>query len=103
MCIDSFHTVICFSRAGQVIVIIKAEMKSPNKNITYQKIYILHKNTQYIRSVLPGLRRNRTGLLLSGPKSLLDESIAFIYLEIKVPESGGRVERNRIHVFSSPE
>ncbi len=41
----------------------------------------------------------RTGLLLSGPKlcSLMRVNFAFP-LEIRVPESGGRNERHRIHV-----
>ncbi len=52
-----------------------------------------------IRSVLPGLWRKRTGLLLSGPKSSFQMKVNFAFhLEIKVPESGGRVERHRIHV-----
>ncbi len=56
-----------------------------------------------IRSVLPGLWRKRTGLLLSGPKSSfqMKVNVAF-HLEIKVQESGGRVERHRIHVAWSP-
>ncbi len=56
-----------------------------------------------IRSVLPGLWRKRTGLLLSGPKSSFQMKVNFAFhLEIKVPESGGRVERHRIHVAWSP-
>ncbi len=56
-----------------------------------------------VRSVLPGLWRKITGLLLSGPKSSfqMKVNVAF-HLEIKVPESGGRVERHRIHVAWSP-
>ncbi len=54
-----------------------------------------------VRSILPGLRRKRTGLLLSGPKFQMKVDFAF-NLEIKVPESGGRVERYRIHVAWSP-
>ncbi len=46
-----------------------------------------------VRSILPGLWRKRTGLLRSGPKSSF---------QMKVPESGGRVERHRIHVAWSP-
>ncbi len=46
-----------------------------------------------VRSVLPGLWRKRTGLLLSGPKSSFQMKVNFAFhLEIKVPESGGRVE-----------
>ncbi len=56
-----------------------------------------------IRSILPGLWRIRTGLLLSGPKSSFQIKVNFAFhLEIKVPESGGRVERHRIHVAWSP-
>ncbi len=56
-----------------------------------------------IRSVLPGLWRKRTGLLLSGPKSSFQMKVNFAFhLESKVPESGGRVERHRIHVAWSP-
>ncbi len=40
---------------------------------------------------------------LSGPKSSLQMKVNFAFhLEIKVPESGGRVERHRIHVAWSP-
>ncbi len=56
-----------------------------------------------VRSISPGLWRNRTGLLLSGPKSSFQMKVNFAFhLEIKVPESGGRVERHRIHVAWSP-
>ncbi len=45
----------------------------------------------------------RTGLLLSGPKSSFQMKVNFAFhLEIKVPESGGRVERHRIHVAWNP-
>ncbi len=44
-------------------------------------------------------KRKRTGLLLSGPKSSFQMKVHFAFhLEIKVPESGGKVERHRIHV-----
>ncbi len=56
-----------------------------------------------VRSILPGLWRKRTGLLLSGPKFSFQMKVHFAFhLEIKVPESGGRVERHRIHVAWSP-
>ncbi len=59
--------------------------------------------TDSVRSVSPGLKTKRTGLLLSGPNlcSLMQVNLAFP-LEIKVPESGGREERHRIHVAWSP-
>ncbi len=54
-------------------------------------------NRNIVRSILPGLKRKITGLLLSGPKSSFQMKVNFAFhLEIKVPESGGRVERHRI-------
>ncbi len=45
----------------------------------------------------------RTGLMLSAPKSSFQMKVHLAFnLEIKVPESGGRVERHRIHVAWSP-
>ncbi len=50
--------------------------------------------TVVVRGVLPGLRRRRTGLLPSGPKSSFQMRESFVFhLETKVLESGGRVER----------
>ncbi len=59
--------------------------------------------TDSVRSVSPGLKTKRTGLLLSGPKlcSLMKVNFAFP-LEIRVPESGGIEERHRIHVAWGP-
>ncbi len=60
-------------------------------------------NRNIVRSNLPGLRRKRAGLLLSGPRSSFQMKINFAFnLEIKVPESGGRVERHSIHVAWGP-
>ncbi len=59
-------------------------------------------NRNIVRSILPGLRRKTTGLLLSGPKSSFQMKVNFLfYLEIKVPESGGRVEKNPCCLKSS--
>ncbi len=50
--------------------------------------------TVVIRGVLPGIRRRRTGLLPSGPKSSFQMRASFAFhLETKVLESGGRVEK----------
>lgn len=51
------------------------------------------------RSVSPGPRTKRTGLLLSGPKLcfLMKVHLAFPF-EIKTPESGGRKQRHMIHI-----
>ncbi len=46
------------------------------------------------RGVLPGLRRRRTGLLPSGPKSSFQMRASFVFhLETKVLEFGGRVDK----------
>ncbi len=50
--------------------------------------------TVIFRGVLPGIRRRRTGLLPSGPKSSFQMRASFVFhLETKVLESGGRVEK----------
>ncbi len=55
------------------------------------------------RGVLPGLRRRRTGLLPSGPKSSFQMRASFVfYLETKVLESGGRLEKLIAQVAWSP-
>ncbi len=52
--------------------------------------------TVVVRGVLPGLRRRRTGLLPSGPKSSFQMRASFVFhLETKVPESGGRVDSSQ--------
>ncbi len=59
--------------------------------------------TVVIRGVLPGLRRRRTGLLPSGPKSSCQMRASFVFhLESKVLESGGRVENLIAQVAWSP-
>ncbi len=58
--------------------------------------------TVVVRGVLPGLRR-RTGLLPSGPNSSFQMRESFVlYLETKVLESGGRVEKLIVQVAWSP-
>ncbi len=50
--------------------------------------------TVVVRGVLPGLRRRRTGLLPSGPKSPFQMRASSVFhLEIKVLESGGKVDK----------
>ncbi len=60
-------------------------------------------NNRQRQKRLAWLKTKRTGLLLSGPKlcSLMKVNFAFP-LEIRVPESGGREERHRIHVAWGP-
>ncbi len=53
--------------------------------------------TVVFRGVLPGLRRRKTGLLPSGPKSSFQMRASFVFhLETKVLESGGRVEVEKL-------
>ncbi len=47
--------------------------------------------TVVVRGVLPGLRRRKSGLLPSGPKSSFQMRASLFHLETKVLESGGRV------------
>ncbi len=59
--------------------------------------------TVVVRGVLPGLRRRRTGLLPSGPKSSFQMRASFVFhLETKVLESGGRVEKLIAQIAWSP-
>ncbi len=59
--------------------------------------------TDNVRGILPGLRRRRTGLLPSGPKSSFQMRASFVFhLETKVLESGGRVEKLIAQVAWSP-
>ncbi len=59
--------------------------------------------TVVVRGVLPGLRRRRTGLLPSGPKSSFQMRASFeFHLETKVLESGRRVEKLIGQVAWSP-
>ncbi len=61
--------------------------------------------TFVVRGVLPGLRRRRTELLPSGPKSSFQmrASFSFVFnLKTKFLESGGRVEKLKAKVAWSP-
>ncbi len=59
--------------------------------------------TVVVRGVLPGLRRRRTELLPSGPKSSFQMRASFVFnLETKVLESGGRAEKLIAQVAWSP-
>jgi len=74
-------------------------LESPRSDIFRKRATKPLLNRNIVRSILPGLRRKRPGLLLSGPKSSFQMKVNFAFhLEIKVPESGGRVKRHRIHV-----
>ncbi len=79
--------------------------ESPRSDIFRKRVTKLHLKRKHRQKHLPQLKRKGTGLLLSGPKSSFQMKVIFAFnLEIKVPdtESGGRVERHRIHVAWSP-
>ncbi len=71
------------------------------KSTTHRRVEELA--TVVVRGVLPGLRRRRTGLLPSGPKSSFQMRASFVFhLETNVLESGGRVEKHIAQVAWSP-
>ncbi len=58
------------------------------------RIPLVKPHLNNVSGVLPGLRRRRTGLLPSGPKSSFQMRASFVFhLETKVLESEGRVEK----------
>ncbi len=90
-----------FTRSGLKLESVHQE--SPRSDVFRKRATSHFWTRDNVRSILPGLWRKRTGLLLSGPKSSFQMKVNFAFhLEIKVPESGGRVERHRIHVAWSP-
>ncbi len=91
------NTCESFTRSGLKLESVHQE--SPRSDVFRKRATKPLLNQRQRQSVLPGLWRKRTGLLLSGPKSSFQMKVNFAFhLEIKVPESGGRVERHRIHV-----
>ncbi len=67
---------------------VKAHQEPPHTDVSRNLATVV------VRGVLPGLRRRRTGLLPSGPKSSFQMRASFVFhLETKVLESGGRVEK----------
>ncbi len=77
--------------------------ESPRSDIFRKRLPNHFWNRNIVRSILPGLKRKRTGLLVSRPKPSFQIKVnCGFHLEIKVPESGGREERHRIHVAWCP-
>ncbi len=90
-----------FTRSGLKLESVHQE--SPRSDVFRKRATKPLLNQRQRQKILPGRRRKITGLLLSGPKSSFQMKVNFeFHLEIKVPESGGRVERHRIHVAWSP-
>ncbi len=95
------NTCESFIRSG--LKLESVHLESPRSDIFRKRATSHFWTRDNVRSILPGLWRKRTGQLLSGPKSSFQMKVNFeFHLDIKVPESGGRVERHRIHVAWSP-
>ncbi len=91
------NTWVSFTRSGLKLESVHQE--SPRSDVFRKRATKPLLNRDHVRSILPGLWRKITGLLLSGPKSSFQMKVNLAFhLEIKVPESGGRVERHIIHV-----
>ena len=60
-------------------------------------------NNKHVSSVLPGLKKNRPGLSLSGPKSSILMRANFAsHLETKDPGYRGRMDRQTLQDAGSP-
>ncbi len=69
--------------------------ESPRSDVFRKRATKLLLKQKHHQKHLTWSKEKKSGLLISGPKSAFN-------LEIKVPESGGRVERHIIHVAWSP-
>ncbi len=73
--------------------------ESPRSDIFRKRATKPLLNQKHHQKHLTWAKEKKTGLLFSGPKSSFQIKVHLAFnLEIKVPESGGRVERHRIHV-----
>ncbi len=95
------NTCESFTRSGLKLESVHQE--SPRSDVFRKRATKPLLNQRQRQKHLTWAVEKRTGLLLSGPKSSFQMKVNFAFhLEIKVPESGGRVERHRIHVAWSP-
>ncbi len=86
-----------FTRSGLKLESVHQE--SPRSDVFRKRATKPLLNQRQRQKHLTWAVEKRTGLLLSGPKSSFQMKVNFAFhLEIKVPESGGRVQRHRIHV-----
>ncbi len=73
--------------------------ESPRSDIFRKRAFKTLLKQKHHQKHLTWAKEKKTRLLLSGPKSSFQMKVNFAFnLEIRVPESGGRVERHRIHV-----
>ncbi len=83
---NRFKNLLNFTRNG--LRLRSRHQESPHTDVSRNLATVV------VRDVLPELRRRRTGLLPSGPKSSFQMRASFVFhLETKVLESGGRVEK----------
>ncbi len=85
-----------FTRSGLKLESVHQE--SPRSDVFRKRATKPLLNRNNVRSILPGLRRKRTGLLLSGLNTSFHINFAFIWKS----RSGGRLERHRIQAALSP-
>ncbi len=90
-----------FTRSGLMLESVHQE--SPRSDVFRKRATKPLLNQRQRQKHLTWAVEKKNWLLLSGPKSSFQMKVNFAFhLEIKVPESGGRVERHRIHVAWSP-
>ncbi len=95
------NTCESFTRSG--LKLESEHQESPRSDIFRKRATKPLLNQRHRQKHLTWAVEKNFGLLLSGPKSSFQMKVNFAFhLEIKVPESGGRVERHRIHVAWSP-
>ncbi len=88
-----------FTRSGLKLKSVHQE--SPRWDVFRKRATKPLLNLRQVRSILPGLRR-KNRMLLSGPKSSFQMKVNLFFIGNQGLESGGRVERHRIHVAWSP-
>ncbi len=96
------NTCESFTRSGLKLESVHQE--SPRSDVFRKRATkpLLNQRQRQKRLTWAVEKKNWT-VLWSGPKSSFQMKVNFAFnLEIKVPESGGRVERHRIHVAWSP-
>ncbi len=85
-----------FTRSGLKLESVHQE--SPRSDVFRKRATKPLLNQRQRQKRLTWAVEKRTGLLLSGSKSSFQMKVNFAFHLEQVPESGGRVERHRIHV-----
>ncbi len=99
----AFKMVSQFGSLGYTIMGKTADLTVVQKTIIWRVSKFGTARYGTARHGSPGLRRRRTGLLPSGPKSFFQMRASFAFnLETKVLEFGGRVEKLKAQIAWSP-